>query len=227
MTDHRMKTPKPKVGLMCSIHYKEYVEKRIKVHEKTMEKTITRLKRLYTALGAYTGFPLLFAEFGDLYNEIHAVAAKDKSILKVHLDGVEHQIFEISDVLNQRALDYFAKVGCVYVADGHHRLKAYTSLIESTKKSLSGSETLTIDSLYVSDPTTLPVICRPHSLALIMKSQEYKENKGKLAKKGGKDRPSLIIREQSNLQEDSRHIYGVRIRLDVFISYHRCVVIII
>lgn len=210
MTDRRMKNPKPSVGLMCSIHYKEYVEKRIKVHEKTLDKTIKRLKRLYSALGAYTGFPILFSEFGGLYGDLHNVAASDKSILQVHLDGVDHQIFEISDAINQKALDYFTKVGAVYVADGHHRLKAYTSLIESTKKMLekkeglsSGSESLTVDTLYVHDPNQLPVICRPHSLALIKKSKECEENKKKLEvknRKGGA-RPSLIIRENSKEQE--------------------------
>jgi uncharacterized protein (DUF1015 family) len=195
MKDNKRKDSQIQIGLICSIHYEEYKKKNIKVHEKTLSKTISRLKKLYCALGAYTGFPILFADFGEIYQKIHDVVNNEEELLKVTMDGVDHIIFQIPDNIDKETLEYFQAIQSVYVADGHHRLKAYTSLIDSVKDKSNTS--FSLESMFVKDPNTLPVICKKHSKALIQKSMNFKENKLKLEKRDiGKDKLSLIIKEK-------------------------------
>ena len=202
MKDNRRKNSVPQVGLICTIHYQEYKDKNIKVHEKTLDKSIQRLKKLYNALGAYTGFPILFTEFKDLYNKIHKIVENNENILKVSMDGVDHLVFQLPKDLNTEALEYFKAVKSVYVADGHHRLKAYTSLIDSYHN--KSNTDFSIESIFVKDPNNLPVICRNHSQALIQKSMATKENKLKVQKrKKNQDKMSLIIQEKAKNGQES------------------------
>ena len=196
MKDKKRKNSLPQVGLICTIHYQEYKDKNIKVHEKTLSKSITRLKKLYNALGAYTGFPILFAEFGELYKKIHHIVENEENILKVSMDNVDHLVYQLPNNLDEEALAYFKAVKSVYVADGHHRLKAYTSLIDSYHN--KSNPEFSIESIFVKDPNNLPVICRTHSEALIQKSMLSKENKLKMEKRNiNEDKLSLIIEENS------------------------------
>lgn len=190
----RMNSPK-QVGLICTIHYEEYKNKNIKIHEKTLSKTISRLKKLYCALGAYTGFPILFSEFGDLYQQMHQVVSKSNPILKVGMDQVDHMIYQMPDSLDHKTMEYFQAVQSVYVADGHHRLKAYTSLIDSFYD--KSNPNFSLESIFVKDPNRLPVICKNHSKALIEKSVKSKENKAKMENRQLKhDEMTLIIKEE-------------------------------
>jgi hypothetical protein len=203
MKDTRRKNSQMQVGLMCTIHYQEYKDKNIKIHEKTLTSTIERLKKLYCALGAYTGFPILFAEFGDLYQKIHRIATEDQEILKVSMEGVEHLVYQIPDSLDKETLIYFEAVKHVYVADGHHRLRAYTSLIDSIND--KSNKEFSLESIFVKDPNTLPVICKHHSRALIQKSMVSEENKEKVKKrKLSKDNMSLIIRENTQTEAECK-----------------------
>lgn len=202
MCDRRRPESPVQAGLICTIHYEEYKAKNIKVHEKTLSKTIARLKKLYCALGAYTGFPILFSDFGDLYADIHAVVEKEEPILKVSMEGVDHLVFQVPDSLDQRTLDHFRAVQSVYVADGHHRLEAYTSLIDSFYD--KSNPHFSFESIFVKDPNRLPSICRMHSKALIEKSMASKENQAKLqSRKPAQEGMSLIIREKGVHGKDS------------------------
>ena len=203
MRDLKRKNSRPQVGLICCVHYQDYIDENIKVHEKTLDKTIERLTKLYQALGAYTGFPILFSEFGDLYSRIHELVDSQPNILSVQMDGIDHQIYELGDSINKETLEYFQKVPSVYVADGHHRLKAYTALIQKIQNQ---SETYSMESVFVKNPESLPTICKPHSIRLIELSLNNKENIKRIEKAEGTGRrPPLIIREDiaENLDQGS------------------------
>lgn len=195
MKDNRRKNSPQQVGLICTVHYDEYKSKNIKIHEKTLTTTIARLKKLYCALGAYTGFPILFAEFGDLYEKIHKIASNDKAILKATMEGVDHKIFKLPKGLDTETLIYFEAIKHIYVADGHHRLKAYSSLIDSIHD--ESNKEFSLESIFVKDPNTLPVICKGHSKALIEKSMSSEENKKRVKnRKISSEHLSLIIFEK-------------------------------
>jgi uncharacterized protein (DUF1015 family) len=119
----------------------------------------------------------------------------EEELLKVSMEGVDHLIFQIPDDLDKKTLAYFQEIQSVYVADGHHRLKAYTSLIDSVKD--KSNTNFSIESMFVKDPNTLPVICKGHSKALIEKSMNFKENKIKMEQRNiSNDELSLIIKEK-------------------------------
>lgn len=202
MKDLQKKEAIPQIGLICCVHYKDYTEKKIKVHEKTLDQTIERLTKLYKALGAYTGFPILFSEFGDIYSEIHNIVNTTKSVLSVKMDNYLHEIYEVPEKFNYNALAYFKNIPNIYVADGHHRLKAYTTLIEKMHQE---SENSSLQSVFVTNPDTLPVICEPHSMHLIKQSLKSEFNKQRIKDAKNKEqKPSLIIWEnksKDNLEE--------------------------
>lgn len=113
--DHR-----PQLGLVCCCHIDDYLNNRIKKHEKTRpDKEDDRTRHVLT-MNAHP--EPVFLTYRDR-PEITELAARDSNHRPIiHFnapDGVTHTVWTVKDP--QPYMDVFAKCDAAYVADGHHR----------------------------------------------------------------------------------------------------------
>lgn len=111
-------------GLICAIALQDYANKKIKPHEKTIEKR-EMLFAEYLKNTQLHAEPVLITHNGDL-KEI--ISVKNLEISKQTYsffteDGIKHEIWEIN---NKQEIDkiivFFRQIQSLYIADGHHRL---------------------------------------------------------------------------------------------------------
>ncbi len=132
-------------GLVASASVNEYDQDIIKKHELTrMEKEDDRVKHILT----------LNAQVGPVFLTYKAQPAIDKIVEKISQsipeydftadDGIQHTFWVVNnDNLIKELQDQFAKIDCLYVADGHHRSAAASRVqkeFQSKNNSHSGLE---------------------------------------------------------------------------------------
>jgi uncharacterized protein (DUF1015 family) len=107
-------------GVVATCHVEDYVEGRIKIHEKTRRVKEEDRIRYVDTQNANTG-PVFLA-----YRDNEQITAVVESIKQTEPlyrftaeDGVIHTVWEFEDALELEQA--FAKIPATYVADGHHR----------------------------------------------------------------------------------------------------------
>lgn len=117
-------------GLVATVSAEDYMAWRIKRHEFTRpEKEADRVKHIM-AQGAQCG--PVFLTYPDI-EEINSIQEDTCSGEPMYDftadDGVRHTVWKVSDELDmERIRQIFGDTGCLYVADGHHRSAAGTTV---------------------------------------------------------------------------------------------------
>ncbi len=114
-------------GLVCTIDLEDYKNGNIKSHEETrVDKELERFKHIKYCK-AHTGPIYLFQkEKAGLREELVKYASNNIPIYNFTTeDGVTHTLYQIkSQSQIQKLTDAMADINSLYIADGHHRLKA-------------------------------------------------------------------------------------------------------
>jgi len=111
-------------GIICTVSLKDYAEKRIKIHEKTIKKREILFAEYLKHTKLYAE-PVLIAHDGNLSQLINPHIEENK--LKIHdfstNDGIQHEIWEITDKKYiSKIIQFFQQTSSLYIADGHHRM---------------------------------------------------------------------------------------------------------
>lgn len=145
MGDHRQ------VGLVACASVADYVEDRIKKHEKTRQDKEDDRTRHIDTLGAHDE---------PVFLTYRAVAAIDEVIASITAtapvydfdtdDQVHHTLWVVDDTLARRLVDLFAAVPNLYVADGHHR-SASAARVHQMRKGQPGEHDVFLAVIFPHD----------------------------------------------------------------------------
>lgn len=120
------------IGLIAAVAVNDYLEGRIKKHEKT----ITRREEMFTDYLEETGFnaePVLLSYQDDIrLDRIYAKYIEQRSEYEfTSTDKVWHQLWLINDAEDCEVItNTFKEQGSLYIADGHHRCSSSALLAE-------------------------------------------------------------------------------------------------
>jgi uncharacterized protein (DUF1015 family) len=120
MSDHTQ------YGLVAAVHVDDYLEGRIRIHERTREvKEKDRIQHVETT-NANTGPVFLTYQAQDGIDRILKLESEKNPVYHFTApDGIIHILWLIQDVKTINSLvDAFENLPCAYVADGHHRSKS-------------------------------------------------------------------------------------------------------
>lgn len=107
-------------GLVCLASIDDYLEGAIRKHENTRaDKELDRIHHI-DICNAHTG-PIFLAYRSNVKMQkmIEKIVREEPIYDFVSEDGIEHRVWKIADAAE--ITDLFAKVGHLYIADGHHR----------------------------------------------------------------------------------------------------------
>jgi len=110
-------------GVVAGCLLDEYVEGKIKRHEKTQPDKVADRTRHIVHLRAQTGLIFLAFRGTDKIHELLDEAAAGKPLYELTGDGgITHTIWKASNTAEW--IEAFADVPSIYIADGHHRLES-------------------------------------------------------------------------------------------------------
>lgn len=120
-------------GVWYTTDLEDYRSGKIRIHELTFGERVRRLQHYREATGL-EGSPILLTYPPDAtINRLIAGAKAGKFISLGNESGV-HRIWKITDEAAQQALTgAFARIGQVYLADGHHRIGSAAALAAEQK----------------------------------------------------------------------------------------------
>jgi len=127
---------RPQTGLVALTSVDEYEEGKIKKHEHTRPEKVNDRARHMEIVGAQVG-PVLstFRHNGEISRIFKRVTSKKAEIVFVADDGVRHELWVVEDGKTIKEIENaFAKLDCLYIADGHHRSESAAELCRRMKK---------------------------------------------------------------------------------------------
>ena len=109
-------------GLICAVSLEDYKKKKIKIHEKTIEKREILFAKYLSSTKIHAE-PVLLTYSGKEYISNKMMVTHNKLYDFKDKEGVNHKIWKIDDHHNiKKIIDIFKKVDSLYIADGHHRM---------------------------------------------------------------------------------------------------------
>jgi uncharacterized protein (DUF1015 family) len=109
-------------GLAACFSIDEYDRDVIKKHERTRRDKEDDRTRHMIALGAQTGPVFLTYKASEEVDRVAARATAAAALLDITApDGVRHTIWQVRGADRDALVTAFARVGSLYIADGHHR----------------------------------------------------------------------------------------------------------
>lgn len=128
---YRMKTKdSSQAGFIGAVSVNDYDKGLIKKHENTREEKVNdRIKHIDT-VNAQTGFVFLTYKSSDSLNKIlEEIQDTDFEVDFTTQDNVSHTFWVIKDdALIDKIIEEFKKIPYLYIADGHHRSEAASSV---------------------------------------------------------------------------------------------------
>jgi len=107
-------------GLVCVCHIEDYLNNRIKKHEKTRQAKEDDRTRINTSLSAHPGPVFLTYRDDEAVNaEVARITAEAPLLDFTAPDGVQHTVWKTEE--DSVLVEAFSKIPSTYVADGHHR----------------------------------------------------------------------------------------------------------
>lgn len=150
-------------GIMCGINNKEYEQGRLLPNEETIPSKVEDIICATKSIGICTGFPIGFSNFPEeLSKLIQDIMASSAPLLEALKDGVYHSVYKTSTAQTNDVISLVGKIPYFCVADGHHRIQAYSELINQIE---SSGETLTIEP----DFNFIPIVLFPSRDLKILK----------------------------------------------------------
>ena len=122
-------------GMAACYSIDEYDRNLIKKHEKTRpDKEDDRTKHML-AIGAQTGPVFLTYRASKAVDSIVARVIRESPLFDfTAVDGVRHEVWQVQAAENQAIVAAFAKIDCLYIADGHHRAASAARARQALRK---------------------------------------------------------------------------------------------
>jgi uncharacterized protein (DUF1015 family) len=123
-------------GLVALTSVDEYDQGKIKKHEHTRPEKVDDRARHMGIVGAQVG-PVFstFRKNDEIEAIFKRVTSKPAPTDFVADDGIRHELWVVDDVKTIKDIESaFAKLGCLYIADGHHRSESAAELGRRMKK---------------------------------------------------------------------------------------------
>jgi uncharacterized protein (DUF1015 family) len=123
-------------GIVAGVSAEEYAEGLIKKHELTrVDKELDRIKHIDT-VNAQTGLVFLLYRNQDAITRIvNGITETPPEYDFVKEDGIAHTVWVVRDEETLQAIQKeFAKVDCLYIADGHHRAASAAEIAGMRKR---------------------------------------------------------------------------------------------
>lgn len=130
----QIKDGRTQVGVVAKCGLEDYLQGKIKKHELTREDKEADRVRNILETGAQTG--LLFLAFKNdpvILKIIDKNLKQEPLVTFTAIDGVEQTIFEVSAEDTPALEAAFDALDALYIADGHHRAKAASTVYEKKK----------------------------------------------------------------------------------------------
>jgi uncharacterized protein (DUF1015 family) len=125
-------------GMAACFSIDEYDRDLIKKHEKTRPDKEDDRTRHMLAIGAQTGPVFLTYRASKAVDAIVARVVQQPPLFGfTAADGVRHEVWQAPAAENQAIVDAFAKIECLYIADGHHRAASAARARQALKKGSS------------------------------------------------------------------------------------------
>ena len=123
-------------GIICGVAVKEYTEGHIKIHEQTLTSRVSVFTK-YLDICDFNAEPVLLT-YTDKSPDIDSLTAKSMEVRPEYdfttTDHIRHQLWLIDNKSEIKAIQKsFAKLDCLYIADGHHRMASSALLGEKRK----------------------------------------------------------------------------------------------
>jgi len=121
---YRLETDKhSQTGVVACCSLAEYESGAIKKHERTRPDKVADRTSHMVALRAQTGLILLAFKGDEATREAIANATAEPPIFEfVCASSIRHSVWRVAD--NRPAVDAFADIDSLYIADGHHRIES-------------------------------------------------------------------------------------------------------
>lgn len=124
-------------GIICGVAVKEYTDGHIKIHEQTLTSRVGVFTK-YLDICDFNAEPVLLT-YRDQDTDIDALIAKSMRARAEYdfttTDRIQHQLWLIENIQDIEAVQKeFAKLECLYIADGHHRMASSALLGEKRMK---------------------------------------------------------------------------------------------
>ena len=138
------KNNKIQIGFVSAVSVDDYDKGFIKKHEETrVEKVNDRIKHIDT-VNAHTGFVFLTYRSRDTLDKIlEDIQKTEPEVDFTTEDDVAHTLWVIKD---DRLINYiieeFKKIPCIYIADGHHRSVAASSVAKMRQSNNTGNNNI-------------------------------------------------------------------------------------
>ncbi|MAZ58437.1 MAG: hypothetical protein CMP56_03400 [Flavobacteriales bacterium] len=110
-------------GLICAIELKEYQNKKIKIHEKTIKKR-EELFSKYLSITKIHAEPILITyDSTKTLIDQNDMSDENKLYDFQNKDGLKHEIWKITNQQKiNKIIKNFQSISHLYIADGHHRM---------------------------------------------------------------------------------------------------------
>lgn len=121
------------IGVAVTVHAEEYRLKRVRTHELVRDEPLHDRRRHIAAVGAHTGPVLCFARSLPMLEDFDPPDASDALYDFGDEKGVRHTVWAAGGCHADlhSSLD---DLGCIYVADGHHRMAAAVAVAEARRE---------------------------------------------------------------------------------------------
>tara|TARA_B110000444_G_scaffold81864_1_gene77383 strand:- start:1489 stop:2634 length:1146 start_codon:yes stop_codon:yes gene_type:complete len=112
-------------GIICGISLKEYKQKKIKIHEKTLRKRELIFAKYLSQAKVYAE-PVLITHKSKYIHKIINENKKDKNQLYnfIDIDNTQHIIWTTTTEIGKDIIKKFSHIDNLYIADGHHRMSS-------------------------------------------------------------------------------------------------------
>ena len=110
-------------GIVACASIDDYLNNRIKKHEKTRaDKELDRINHV-DRTSAQTGPIFLAYRANEVINSVVSKAKENAALYDFTADdGISHKVWKIADITDVTAInDAFESINSIYIADGHHR----------------------------------------------------------------------------------------------------------
>jgi len=112
-------------GIICGVSLKEYEEKKIKIHEKTLKKRELVFAKYLSEAKLYAEPVLITYKGHDLSNLIQE-SQIDQNLIYSFTDKfkTKHIIWKTNKIKSEALIKQFSRINNLYIADGHHRMSS-------------------------------------------------------------------------------------------------------
>jgi uncharacterized protein (DUF1015 family) len=112
-------------GIICGVSLREYKQKKIKIHEKTLKKRELIFAKYLSEAKLYAEPVLITHKSKDIHKIVHGNKIDENQLYNfIDVDNIQHIIWKINKKIEKDIIKQFSYIENLYIADGHHRMSS-------------------------------------------------------------------------------------------------------